>query len=344
MMLFRRCLKFTGSKWNTHNLLFSGAIYSAQSEVNCTLGRRTYVTQGSNQRKRYNVGLFGCGRIAGVHLKNILSNRRLDLKWIVENDMRRIQEVKDEFYLDGNTPFFPSSERDRLLSDKSLDAVVVVSPTSTHTEYIVQSLKHGKDVFTEKPAGESVSDIRLCYETAENTGRTFLTGFTRRFDDSYRDVKSAIDNGTLGKLQVIKTTTRDSPKPSYEFLKSIGQSDVTSFHFRLDILMSTLNDNKGVYLIMMRTMNVFGTGGMALAENPREISTVIDGESGGSTRRLFNSFPQRFEAPFAAELDHFINCMDGTTTPLVTKEESLCVADIIEKGVQSYREKRVVFF
>ncbi|WAR28196.1 hypothetical protein MAR_013900 [Mya arenaria] len=92
------------------------------------------------------------------------------------------------------------------------------------------------------------------------------------------------------------------------------------------------------------SVKVFGTGGMALAENPREISTVIDGESGGSTRRLFNSFPQRFEAPFAAELDHFINCMDGTTTPLVTKEESLCVADIIEKGVQSYREKRVVFF
>ncbi|WAR28216.1 IOLX-like protein [Mya arenaria] len=166
-----------------------------------TLGRRTYASQG-------------------VHLKNILSNRRLDLKWIVDNNKRRIQEVKGEFYLDGNTPFFPSSEKDRLLSDKSLDAVVVVSPTSRHTEYIVQSLKHGKDVFTEKPAGESVSDIRLCYEMAESTGRTFLTGFTRRFDDLYRDVKSAIDNGTLGKLQVIKTTTRDSPKPSYEFLKS----------------------------------------------------------------------------------------------------------------------------
>ena len=34
-------------------------------------------------------------------------------------------------------------------------------------------------MFTEKPAGESVEDIRLCYETAERTGRVLLTGYTR---------------------------------------------------------------------------------------------------------------------------------------------------------------------
>ena len=37
----------------------------------------------------------------------------------------------------------------------------------------------GKAVFTEKPAGESVSDIRKCYETAEETGLTLVTGYTR---------------------------------------------------------------------------------------------------------------------------------------------------------------------
>ena len=50
---------------------------------------------------------------------------------------------------------------------------------------------------------------------------------------------------------------------------------------------------------------------MALAENPRESSTIIDGATGGRSRRLFNSFPQRFEAPFEAELEHFVDCLDG---------------------------------
>jgi hypothetical protein len=44
----------------------------------------------------------------------------------------------------------------------------------------------------------------------------------RRFDAEFCDVKNALDNGSLGKLQCIKTTTRDSPKPSYTFLKSAG--------------------------------------------------------------------------------------------------------------------------
>jgi len=56
---------------------------------------------------------------------------------------------------------------------------------------------------------------------------------------------------------------------------------------------------------------VFGTDGMALAENPRESSTVIDRHDGGRTRRLYNSFPQRFKGPFEAELDHFVRCLDG---------------------------------
>ncbi|XP_052818490.1 uncharacterized protein LOC128244531 [Mya arenaria] len=267
--------------------------------VEGTLGRRTYASQGTNPRKRYNVGLFGCGRIAGqnpsVHLKNILSNRRLDLTWIVENDARRIQEVKDEFYLDGNTPFFPFSERNILLSDKSLDAVVVVSPTSTHTEYIVQSLKNVL-------VSTKLKLVQLL--------------FTSRKADYLRK----------------RLNQCGQPDSMAGLIKYPDGVFVTMDVFR-----------ESVYGYDIR-LEAFGTGGMALAENPRESSTVIDGESCGSTRRLFNSFPQRFEAPFAAELDHFINCMDGNTTPLVTKEESLCVAVIIEKGVQSYREKRVVYF
>ena len=39
-----------------------------------------------------------------------------------------------------------------------------------------------------------------------------------------------------------------------------------------------------------------------------------------------------------------IYCISGISTPVVTKEESLCVAEIIEKGVQSYKEKRLVYF
>ena len=50
---------------------------------------------------------------------------------------------------------------------------------------------------------------------------------------------------------------------------------------------------------------------MALSENIRETSTIIDSVKGGRSKRLFNSFPQRFEAAFESELDHFVDCLDG---------------------------------
>ena len=55
----------------------------------------------------------------------------------------------------------------------------------------------------------------------------------------------------------------------------------------------------------------FGSHGMALSENIRETSTIIDSVGGGKSKRLFNSFPQRFEAAFEAELEHFADCLDG---------------------------------
>ena len=50
----------------------------------------------------------------------------------------------------------------------------------------------------------------------------------RRFDKTFIDVKKAVSDGDLGKILAIKTTTRDSPKPQYEFLKAAGKDTLSS--------------------------------------------------------------------------------------------------------------------
>jgi len=59
-------------------------------------------------------------------MKNLLNNRRFNLQWVVENDPARVQWARDTFILDNTLPFFPSSERDRLLSDKEYVSNMVV--------------------------------------------------------------------------------------------------------------------------------------------------------------------------------------------------------------------------
>lgn len=340
-------------------------------------------------KRQYNVGVFGAGRIASsVHIKNILQKRRLNLKWVLDDSPTSISSCKDLLHLH-DTPFYSSEDREQLLNDESLDAVFVFTPTDTHADYICESLSRGKAVMTEKPCGETYSDIKRCYELSEHTNKILLTGFQRRFDSTFQEVFKATRNNALGNLRFMRVTGRDSPKPAYEFLrntdtggcslisdmavhdidmtvwltsaerpisvytmshmhdpimKEIGQPDsgllALKYESGLNVIIDS--DRESPYGYDMR-IEMFGSEGMARAENPRETAAVIDVADGGKCNRLFNSFPQRFEAAFSKEIDHFIDCLDGTDTPLITKEECLLSMEIVEKGVESFRSGKVEY-
>ncbi|XP_071162996.1 uncharacterized oxidoreductase YrbE-like isoform X2 [Mytilus edulis] len=353
----------------------------------CTTAR--YSTSGK-ENKRYNVGILGAGRIASsVHIKNILRNRKLVVKWIVDDSKDALANVQDE-HLIFDVPFHPSKEVDNLLEDKSLDAVFVFTPTSTHADYICRSLNKGKNVLTEKPTGSTYDEIKLCYETAEKNNKILITGFQRRFDPLFQDIYAATRNGGIGDIQMIKLTNRDSPKPAYEFLlntdsegcnivsdlavhdidmmvwmtngelpesvytighihdpklKSARQPDtaVVTLKFKNGIMCTIDLSRDAVYGYDIR-LELFGSGGMASGESPRRSTSVTDAAHGALLRQLHHSFPQRFEGAFESLLTHFVDCMDGKTKPLITKEECLLVANISEKAVQSFVEGRAVQF
>ncbi|KAK7090485.1 hypothetical protein V1264_010275 [Littorina saxatilis] len=196
--------------------------------------------------------------------------------------------------------------------------------------------------------------------------------------------------GLVGKIFNIHTVSRDSPKPSYDFLENcdpngcnllsdmavhdvdiivwLTQAELPEFiyvvtHAHDQVLADKGVDDSLTVVIKYKSgviatidscrettygydirVEVFGSDGMVVAENPRESSAVINGAAGGTIRRLFHSFPQRFEKAFQLEIDHFVRCMDGTDEPPVTKDQALMTARIIEKGVQSFREKQPVYF
>ncbi|KAJ8310913.1 hypothetical protein KUTeg_012778 [Tegillarca granosa] len=212
----------------------------------------------------------------------------------------------------------------------------------------------------------------------------------RRFDPVFEKMYEAAHSGLLGDLQVIKLTTRDSPKPSYEFLKNADPSgcniisDLAVHDIDLSVWLTGSQEPESVYVVthchddflktidqpdtlamvlkykngIITTMDVsrdsaygydirielFGSKGMATAENPRQLSSVIDVSDGGKMTPYHHSFPQRFEKAFENEITHFVDCLDGKTTPLVTKSQCLIVAGIIEKAVKSYKENRPIRF
>jgi predicted dehydrogenase len=87
-----------------------------------------------------------------------------------------------------------------LLSDESLNAVVVASPAPTHATLVEQALLAGKDVFVEKPLALSPIDAERLVKLAAEKNRIMMVGHLLQYHPAVARLKQIADLGELGEL------------------------------------------------------------------------------------------------------------------------------------------------
>ena len=107
---------------------------------------------------RVTIALFGFGRAGQIHFKNIFNNKRIDLKYIVEEYTSVAEKFVADYRLSG-TRVAHSNELQTVLGDAELQACVIATPTDTHEALVFASLEAGKAVMCEKPLANSVEAI-----------------------------------------------------------------------------------------------------------------------------------------------------------------------------------------
>lgn len=165
-----------------------------------------------------NIAIVGVGRIGLVHALTIKTKLRdsVNINLLVDSISPDLEKNAKDF----NAKY--SKSFDECLSDKNIDACILCTPTSTHTENCIKALRAGKHVFCEKPIATNVKDHLKVIEAVKETGKKLMVGFQRRFDHNMKNIKDRIDSGDIGKVQMIKLTDYDSPFPNVEFLKVSG--------------------------------------------------------------------------------------------------------------------------
>ena len=82
--------------------------------------------------------LFGVGRAGNIHLRNLIASSNVLLKYIVDSDQTKWDQIRSICGADCEIKH-PDNISD-ILSDESLEACVICTPTFTHKDLIIQCL------------------------------------------------------------------------------------------------------------------------------------------------------------------------------------------------------------
>jgi predicted dehydrogenase len=155
---------------------------------------------GANDRVRIAVaGIHGRGQ---AHIQGYGEMKDVEVAYLVDPDSRlfeaRTAKVKQ---LAGNTPQCVQDFR-RVLDDKTLDAVSIVTPNHWHALLAVWACQAGKDVHVEKPCSHNIVEGRRIVEAARKYDRIVQHGTQRRSDPRWIKLTADVRNGKYGKLRV----------------------------------------------------------------------------------------------------------------------------------------------
>ena len=165
------------------------------------------------------IGVIGAGRIGDVHATNLA--RRVQgatLRGVadVRADVAAALAARQSVSL--STGDYPV-----LLADPTIDAVIVASATDTHGEVVRAAAAAGKHIFCEKPIDTTLAAIDASLEAVARAGVLFQVGFNRRFDPSFRRVRSLVAAGEAGTPHLVRITSRDpQPPPAGYFTGELG--------------------------------------------------------------------------------------------------------------------------
>lgn len=92
----------------------------------------------------------------------------------------------------------------KMLEDKNIDAVVIGSPDHWHCLMMVEACEAGKDVYVEKPIGNSIAECRSMVAAQERYKRVVQVGQWQRSQKHFRDALAFVHSGKLGKIGLVK--------------------------------------------------------------------------------------------------------------------------------------------
>lgn len=153
--------------------------------------------------EKINIGAIGINGMGWSDVKAILKNPEAQLVAICDVDQSVLDRRMEELAKDNIKPTTYGDYR-KLLDDKNVDAVVIGTPDHWHAKMLVDACAAGKDVYCEKPAGNSIAECAVMTAAQQKYNRVVQVGQWQRSNKHYQDAMAFVHSGQLGNVRLIK--------------------------------------------------------------------------------------------------------------------------------------------
>lgn len=303
----------------------------------------------------------------------------LDVAYGVDVVEASVKSFMEEFQCEGLV--LSDDSLKKVLSDDSVNAVIVATTSSSHRDLVIASLNAGKHVFCEKPLALSAKDVEECVALAKEKGLALYCGFQRRTDRNFSRLKDAIK----GNPELIRITSREPASNSdISYLLSSGGFLFDSLIHDFDMAMFLANNEVPVEVFCSGTafnpklreagdvdavvvVLRFASGIIASIDNHRNAcygydqraevhtregaffvenvfeNTVMRAGATGHVRQNPPAGLQRYEEAYRADIVHFSNLLLGIeSVPLSAAEDCVWTARIAAAANKSLKSGKPV--
>lgn len=162
---------------------------------------------GANDR--VNVAIIGCGDKGGGHINGFKQIDGVRIVAVSDPDSQRMAEgaAKVEY------PVAQHQDFRRVLDDRNIDAVVIVTPNHWHAPMTIMACRAGKHVYVEKPVSHTIWEGRRMVAAAREHDRIVQAGTQHRSDPALRELAADLKSGMYGEVQWIHSSQLTAREP-----------------------------------------------------------------------------------------------------------------------------------
>jgi predicted dehydrogenase len=179
------------------------------------------------------IGVIGLGYWGPNLVRNLAELPEIEIAYLCDLRPHALESVSQRYF------GIPCTTRvDALLQDRSLDAVVIATPVSTHYQLALAALKADKHVFVEKPLAASSDQARHLVDEAARRELVLMPGHTFLYSPPVTAIKKLMDSGELGDIYFISTSRVNLGlhQPDVSVVWDLGPHDFSILRYWLDEL------------------------------------------------------------------------------------------------------------